>query len=336
MLRKFLLFSLFVMGVHTVTAAPLYTMRYSTANPKGSSAVVYAERFKLLAEKYSQGKIEVELHIDAELGTEQDNVMMTADGEVHMGTCAANNIAPFAPVMGILALPYMFPTEKSANHFVRQPIVDKLNKEVIASTNIRILSWMRMGYRTFTNAEKVVTKPSDLKGLRIRVPENDIMVATYRAWGVEPIPVAWAKTYNALATGLVNAKDNPLLNSIAMPNMTGTFYDVQKYITNIHFLLLFHPHFINEEYYQSLPDDIKEIVKKSAWEASEYATKWVDDRTQKTLDDLISKGMKYTEPADNEEEWIKLAKEKVWPQFYDKVGGKALVDEVVKVIESAK
>jgi len=331
--KLFIVFFLFILAFasNTYSQGPYY-IRYVTSNSVGSHQGFHLTNFKRLVEKYSNDQIKVLLIMDGKYGSEHDNVMGTAKGDIEMCVLAVNNATIYAPIVGVMTLPYIFPHREDAIRLFKHPIMEEMNKEMIRTANFRALSWIVGGYRVLSNSKKEVKTPADLQGLRIRVPLNDIMQATYRAWGIEPIPYAWNKVFDGLKTGFFDGQDNPYSDDLNMPNSNGQFHTVQKYITNIHYIMWTGPVLINEDYYQSLPKKLQQAVNRAAKDAAKLEWQWIDKSNQKLLGFLMNKGLKYTEPADNEKEWIAKAKT-VWPLFYDRIGGKAFVDRVVKVIE---
>lgn len=316
----------------SVSATPSYTLRFATANPEGSHYVAHLMRFKTLVERYSEGRIQIEPVIDGRYGSEHDNVMGTAEGDIQMSTVAVNNLTPFAPHVGFLSLPYLFDDASQARQLFNHPLMEEVNEQLAVSANVRVLGWLIGGYRVLTNARVAVRTPQDLADLKIRTPMNPIMIATFRAWGVEPLPIAWTETYSALQTGVADGQENPHIIYSNMPNADGEVFKVQRYITDIRYLLWTGPHLINESFYQSLPQDLKLALKKAASEAARYQWQWVEEYNRRQLDFLLSSGMELIKPADQEREWRRRAKT-VWPQFYTQVGGAPFIDRVLEIIK---
>ncbi len=312
-------------------ATPPYTLRFATANPEGSHYVAHLMKFKELVEQYSQGRIQVEPIIDGRYGSEHDNVMGTAEGDIQMTTVAVNNLTPFSPEVGFLTLPYLFENSGQARRLFRHPIMEEVNDRMISSANVRALGWLIGGYRVLTNNRKPIRKPEQLAGLKIRTPMNPIMVAAFRAWGVEPLPIAWTETYAALESGIADGQENPHVTYSSMPHANGEIYRVQKYITDIRYILWTGPHLINENFYQRLPEDLQQVLHRAAEEAAAYQWRWTENRNRRQLEWLLERGMVLATPADDERTWKALAVG-VWPDFYDSIGGRAFVQRVLKII----
>jgi len=139
--------------------------------------------------------------------------------------------------------------------------------------------------------------------------------------------MAWTETFNALQQKVVDGQDNPYI-----VNYTSKFQEVQKYITNIHYILWIGPLLASEAWYSSLPDDVKKIVDEAGMKAVKDERKFVENEEASALLGLVNAGMEVQQPADNEKEWIEKA-QAIWPEYYDKIGGKAFVDEVVNFLK---
>ncbi|MEH6813478.1 MAG: TRAP transporter substrate-binding protein [Motiliproteus sp.] len=294
-------------------AQPL-VIKFATANPQGSHYVAHLMKFKQLVESYSHRTILVDAIIDGRYGSEHDNVMGTAEGDIQMSTVAVNNLTPFAPSVGFLSLPYLFDNETQARTLFRHPIMSEVNSKMVEQANVRALGWMIGGFRVLTNNKRPVYQPSDLAGLKIRTPMNPIMVATFRSWGIEPLPIAWTETYAALEMGTVDGQENPHITYSAMPNANGHIYKVQKYITDIHYILWTGPHLINEDFYLSLTSEQRQILHRAADEAALYQWQWIAEQNSKQLQRLLDQGMVLLEPANEEQLW-KAKAISIWPQF---------------------
>jgi tripartite ATP-independent transporter DctP family solute receptor len=311
----------------TVVEAKDVTIKFATANPENSYHGVFGIAFKKYAEQMSNGRVTVELYLSGQMGSEQDNVNQVSSGIIQMSTQAVNNVTPFAPIVGFCSLPYMWNNFGEAWAVLDSPLREKLNQTMVKQGNFRAVAWMTGGFRVLTNSKKPVRSLEDLKGLRIRVPKNEIMIQAYKAWGINPVPMAWTEVFNALQQKVVDGQENPYAT---IPQEK--FYEVQKYVTNIHYILWIGPALVNETWYQGLPPDVRKIVDEAALKAQKDERDWAVGNEATSCLDAIEHGMDVTAPANDEEEWIEKGRS-IWPNFYDKIGGKAFVDEVVAFLE---
>ena len=159
------------------------------------------------------------------------------------------------------------------------------------------------------------------------MPGVTLQLETFRAWGVEPHPLAWSETFNGLQQGVVDGQENP-----HTVNRDQKFWEVQKYVTEVHYLYWVGPFLASERWYRKLDPQTKELVNKAVKEAVAYEWKWSEEQDSIARQECIDHGMVVDQLTD-EPKWIEAARS-VWPKLYDSVGGKALVDEAVAIISA--
>lgn len=305
------------------------TMIFEGSTAKYGGYWKYATKFKESLERLSVGKLKVQLKFG--VTTEHDIVMNIAEGKSHMGMVATNNLTPFAPSLGFLALPYMFPNEAGIKKLFHAPLIDEIADRAGLESNVRPLSFFIGGYRLLANSKKVVKKTTDLRGLRIRVPRNQLMIEAFRAWDIEPIPLPWTEVWPALESGMIQGQENPINIIFDGVNKTQEVWDILKYVTNIHYFMFTAPHMISESFYRQLSEESQMLVRKAAREAEVYSWELVKNEDIKMTQFAKSKGMIFVDPLNEKEDWQAKARS-IWPDFYFRVGGKELVDNVLEVI----
>ena len=303
------------------------TIRAATANPQGSLHVVAIDKFKEIVEKESNGAITVQTFYGGSLGDEQANVKQLRNAEILLAVLADGNLTPFAPQAGVFILPYMFPKISDAEKlFGNEAFMNKTADAIARQSRTRPLSWLVGGYRIITNSKKPINTMADLKGLKIRVPAVELQLAAFRSWGVEPHPLAWSETFNGLQQGVVDGQENPHAS-----NRDQKFWEVQKYITNIHYMLWVGPMLVSDPWFRRLDPQTKALVEKAAKEAAAYEWKWSAEQDEIALKECLARGMVINAVSDAPA-WTEAARS-VWPQFYDKVGGKAVVEEALAIMQ---
>lgn len=303
------------------------TFRVAMGDSLAGSQGAMTTKFKELFEQKTGGKYQLALFPSGQLGDEQDTVNTASLGNLDFSVLAVNNLTPFSPTVGILSLPYLIQSAEEAKKLTLGEVGDELVRNTVRDAKVRIVGWTYSGFRVLTNSKKPVRTVEDLQGLKIRVPRNQIMIASYRSWGVNPTPMSWNETFTALQQRVVDGQDNPYITISAMK-----FDQVQKYITNIRYIFSLEPIIMSESVFQRQPADVKKAILDAGKEASEYSYSWLlatEDRIKK---ELVSKGMEITDPADGEREFISRATQAVWPQFYNSIGGKDKLDRAVKLL----
>lgn len=302
------------------------TIRAATANPEGSLHTTAINKFKEIVEKESGGKIRVQTFYGGSMGDEQANARQLRTQEINLAVLAVGNLTPFAPKANIYYLPYMFPKIEAAYKLLGHEAFNAKTADIIATqSGTRPLSWLIGGYRHLTNSRRPVVKIEDLQGLKIRVPPVAIQLESFRAWGIEPHPLAWTETFNALQQGVVDGQENP-----HAVNRDQKFWEVQKYITQLHYLLWVGPMLLSDAWYQKLDPAAKALVTKAAQEAAQYEWKWAAEQDQIALKECLTRGMELHALKD-EPAWQERARS-LWPRFYEQVGGREAIDEALAIM----
>ncbi|WP_054302171.1 TRAP transporter substrate-binding protein [Gemmobacter sp. LW-1] len=278
---------------------------------------------KALEEK-SGGADSARLFLNGQLGDEQDTVTAAATGTLDFSILAINNITPFSPSVGTLTLPYVILSLEDAEKITQGEIGQQMVDRTVEDAGVRIIGWAYSGFRVLTNSRKPVTTVADLQGLVVRVPKNEIMIETYKSWGINPTPMAWSETFAALQQKVVDGQDNPYMTVHAMK-----FDEVQKYVTNIRYIFSIEPLIVSEQLFQSLSPEEQANVLAAGQEATLASGQFLRDQEAQIKTDLVAKGMEISDPADGEAEFIERATTTVWPKFYDSIGGKEVLNGVL-------
>ncbi|MBB3141313.1 TRAP transporter substrate-binding protein [Halomonas organivorans] len=283
--------------------------------------------FAELIEEKTDGEVTVKLFPNGQLGSEQDTVNNASMGLLDLSVLAINNITPFSPTVGVMTLPYVIQGPEDARTLTQGEVGEELTQNTIRDAGVRILGWAYSGCRRLTNSARPVASPADLDGLNIRVPKNEIMISAYQAWGVNPSPLAWSETFTALQQGVVDGQDNPYITIDAMK-----FYEVQDYVTDSCYVFSLEPLIISEGKFQSLSPETQELVLEAGQEATKHSYDYLIETEADIKHRLTEEhGMEIIQPANDEQEWIDLATG-IWPDFYDSIGGKEKLDEVLAAL----
>jgi len=325
--RKNVLVSMFAAAslAFTAPAALADTFKMAIGDAAGGTQWELGTSFAKAFSEKTGGKHKVDLFPNGQLGDEQDTVNNASMGLLDFSILAINNVTPFSPSVGVLTMPYVIQSAEDAKKLTQGEIGKELTENTIRDAGVRIVGWAYSGFRVLTNSKKPVTTLDDLKGLVIRVPKNEIMIATYQAWGVNPTPMSWAETFTALQQRVVDGQDNPYITVSAMK-----FNEVQKYITNIRYIFSLEPLIISEQVFQAQKPDVQKAILEAGREASEHSYKYLLETEEKIRAELTAKGMEISDPANGEKEWIEKATTTVWPKFYKSIGGKDKLDAALK------
>jgi len=336
MKRRFWIFTLAtVFGLTAVfgstAAAKTYTIILGVGVPATDNyGYLSCKRFKDLTEKYTGGQVKVDIYPGGQLGDEQETIRSMQIGTVHASMAAVNNYNVFAPSLGYYTLPYMFDSVEQFRK-VTDAMWENNNMWSVKEAGIRLLSILEINFRHLTNSKHPVKTLDDLKGLRIRVPRNKIMVSAFKSFGVEPVAMAFAETFNALQQGVIDGQEASYNIVVSQK-----FYEAQKYATMIGYIIHSGCIVISEKFLRSLPPDFQEAVVRAGKEAMYYERGLSDKMYQEDIKFLKSHGIEVFGPPLDKPEWVKRARAS-WPEAYKIIGGgdekkgKEIVDLVEKI-----
>ena len=254
---------------------------YETSEPYHTQALWAAGEIK----RRTNGRYEIDVFPASTLGKETDLNQALPLGTVdiiYTGTAFAGRVYP--PI-SIAAGPFIFRDYDHWQKFRNGPVFKDLAKGYEEkSGGAKILGYTYYGLRHLT-ANKMVTKPEDMKGMKLRVPDAPLFVMFPRAVGANPTPIAFAEVYLALQNGTVDAQENPLPTIDAKK-----FYEVQKYIILTGHITESLVTIMGAGTWAKLNDADRAIFSEVLWEASSRATQEIYDAENRLVTDFEKRG----------------------------------------------
>ena len=292
------------------------------------------ELFKSIVEEKTNGLVSVELYLQGELGDGRTCAEGVQLGTIEMTDIENAVMVNFNPCAALYDLPFLFQSLEHAHAVIDGEIGQTIAKQY-EELGFKHLGYEDGGFRYWTNDVRPIYAPSDLNGLKMRVMESEVMIATMNAFGATGVPMAFSELYTALQQGTVDGEDNPL-DTI----QDAHFSEVQDYLTLSQHFYYPRQYVMNLNFYNSLPEDVQKIIDDAAIEAVLFEREVCEEYNADIVDNLAEEGMQVNElTEEGKAEFIRLAQEKVWPQFYEQIGGgdeaagKAIVDQVVAMGE---
>jgi len=181
------------------------------ASSLGQACRVFAEA--VAATPVLDSVLQIEVHPDGELGSEVEMVKACASGALDLVFATSNVVAAQVPELGLLDAPFLFRDAAHAHATLDGPIGQEFVGP-LRDKGLHLLAWGENGVRHVT-AGKPVRGPSDLRGLRIRVPQSEVMLECFRALGAAPETLPFPQLFEALRTGRFEAQENPVATIVA-------------------------------------------------------------------------------------------------------------------------
>ena len=194
---------------------PEVTLVYAEVNPLDTIVGQTDTAFKEKVEELSGGSIKIDLQASGVLGAEADvlDAMLGHSGTVDMARLSASSLTNYgATKAGLLALPYVFSSREHFWNFAKSDVAQEfLSETEDLGLGIKGLTYGEEGFRHFFTA-KPVNSMEDLKGMKLRVSSDPVMVGTVESFGANATVVAVTELYSALQTGVVDGAEQPIAN----------------------------------------------------------------------------------------------------------------------------
>ena len=272
-------------------------------------------RFADLVKERTKGEIEVQVFPASQLGTEQEILEGVQLGTIHIFEGSTGAVGRFLPELEAFAGPYIWRDQDHLLKTVRGPLGEHLTQKLLKNYPMRILDmgWV-FGKRNLTTKNTPVRKPSDMKGLKIRVQPVTIYLETIKGMGGNPTPIDWKEVYMALQTGVADGQENPF-NVI----YTAKLFEVQKYLMLTEHMLQNQSVVISEKVFQSLTPEQRRIIQQSVIDAGNYQNDLIAKDDVESLEKLKQAGMTVIGPKEGlDREAFRKGTRYVFDLFKDK------------------
>ena len=301
MLALMLVFALAAPAAH----ADGRVLRWNEVNGETYGATVAAHAFADKLAEISGGALTIELYTNGTLGSEAESMQGIQMGTLDIFRGNASSLPNYgAEVIGSTGLPYVFKDMAQFEDVAESELGDKLLQSVAdADCGYIALGWLVEGPRSLFITPSVyekLGKPESfsfdmMNGLKIRVPETDLMVNTMKALNASATPIAYAELYTSLQSGVVDGAENGVTSY-----MDNSFNEVAPYyITDAHTfgcgVIL-----VSEDTWNSLSEEEQGWMKEAALEARTVCYEYNQKQEQACFDSFEEKGIKLLEVTDIE------------------------------------
>ncbi len=239
-----------------------------------------ANYFKMLLEQKSNGTMSCDVYTDNVLGSERELLEGCQFGNYDIILATNAPVASFLDDMYVLDIPWLFETKEQAYEVLDGPVGQELGKG-LEGIGLKLLQWQENSFRDLSTTERKVEKVEDLKGLKIRIMENEIQLATWKAYGSNPTPMAFTELFTALQQHTVDGQDNG-----AELTWQSKFCEVQKYF--IETKHIYSPYLIlmSLDKFNKLTPQQQEIVMEVSKEANDYERKRASEYEAVALENI--------------------------------------------------
>ncbi len=286
-----------------------------------------ADRFAELVEERSDGRIIINVYPDSQLGNDREITEQMQLGDIEFNAPFTGVLPAFVPQTQLFDLPFAFDDADMIYEAMHGPVGEVLNP-YLEQQGLRVLGYWDGGFKHMTNSIRPIASPEDMEGMRFRVSQSPLLISQFEALGARGIDIAFAELYTALQQGTVDGQENTLANIY-----TRRFYEAQDYMSLTSHGYLGYIFLVSDSFYQSLPDDLKQIVDETAAEVSTWQWKEARKENERFLDQLRETDLEITELSGEERQAFAERTRSVYDIFLDQVSG---AEELIEALDSVR
>ncbi|MCQ4726175.1 DctP family TRAP transporter solute-binding subunit [Anaerotignum faecicola] len=252
---------------------PELKIKMSTTVSDQSNASITANLFSDIVEERSGGKIKISVYPSDQLsgGNMSKGVEMIGQGAIDCAFEPVDVLAVLDESLLALSLPWTFESYEDAQANLEGTGGEYIKKALNAQ-GIEYLGAIHNGFRQLTNNKQEVTKPEDLKNMKLRVPGGDVFVEFFKEFGADPVAMSFSELFTALQQGTVDGQENGFDLIV-----TNKFYEVQKFTTAWNYSYGAFALVFNKATFDSYDDNTKALLQEAAAEACKVGCQNVVD-----------------------------------------------------------
>ncbi len=259
---------------------------YAAAHPVN---VALRDVFAPMVAEGTNGRYEIQVFDSSSLGAERELTEGVQLGTIEMGV-AGGLLSATYPRIGALELPFLFSDFEHVWRVFDGEIGDEVAED-FADAGLKVLAWLGNGFRAFSNSVRPINSVADARGIKMRMPENDVYINTGRALGFEVVAMGFGEVYNAMATGVIDGQDNPLATVFA-----SRFFEVQDYIAISNHIFSHGSIVMNMDLWNSLTAADQQVFQQAATEAAALQRRLLEEATDELIANLEAEGIQFSYP----------------------------------------
>lgn len=240
----------------------------------------------------SGGKLTGKTYHSGVLGSQPDAIEQMRLGSIDYAVFNLGPMGQVIPATNVVSLPFIFKSMDHMHRVLDGPVGEQLS-DAMAEKGIVALAWYDSGARSFYNSKKPITTPDDVKGMKVRVMNNDLFVNMVASMGGNATPMAFSEVYSSIKTGVVDGAENN------WPSYESTgHYEVAGYYSSTEHLIIPECFCVSTALWDGLSDEEKEVVKSAARRSAETQRELWAKRSNASREKVISAGVKFNEISD--------------------------------------
>lgn len=247
------------------------------------------KQFAAAVEKATGGKVAIDVFGNATLGSEEKMLIATQSGTQDLYMGALSPISARRKEMQIFDVPFLFASDAEAAAVLDGPVGRRM-LDGLADMNLHGLVWSGGAFRNMSNSKRPLNSMADMKGLKVRVMQSPMALASFNAMGMNAVPMAFTEVYPALEIKALDGYEHPVVDMYA-----NKMYEVQKYLTITNHVYTPVALLASKKWWSSLTPEQQLAVQKAAEETRGFQRTQELKQAAEVVAELKAKGMVVTE-----------------------------------------
>ncbi|MEG9488172.1 TRAP transporter substrate-binding protein [Mannheimia indoligenes] len=274
------------------TAQAESNFRFAYEAPRSDTQHIAAKKFNDLLQEKSNKSIKLSLFPDSTLGNAQTAISGVRGGTIDLAMSSSSNFTGLVSKLNVIDIPFIFKDRNHAYAALDGEIGQGLLKS-LEEQGLKGLAFWEVGFRAFSNSKHPITKPDDIKGLKIRTNQNPMYIQAFSILGANPVPMPLSELYTALETKAVDAQEHPI----------GIFWSAKLYEVQKYFSFTNHGYtplivVMNKAKFDALSPEQQKVLFETAQEAGQYQRQLNLENEQKIIDSLKKAGIEFVDNLD--------------------------------------
>ena len=265
---------------------PEYVLKFGHLANEDNTWHKSALEFAELVKEKTDGNVEIQVFPNSQLGKEMDLIRGMQMGTADF-TISGESMQNWAPLAALLAAPYAVRDLDHLKKVINSPANKKIGAQIIDKVKVRPVATFGRGPRNLTSNRKI-TKPEDLKGMILRVPNVPLFVSFWEAAGAKPTPMAFSEVFTSLQQGTIEGQENPLALI-----KSASFYEVQDYVNQTEHVTGWIYIIMSERKFQKLPKKYQDAILEAGKIVSDHALDNLVKEEEEYKKFLEEKGMEF-------------------------------------------
>lgn len=274
------------------TTAQADTWRGWNIHPPGYPNTIALESFAKEVKEATDGRVSPKVYNNSILGDQTDAIEQVRNGALDFANFNMGPMGPIVPATNVVSLPFIF---KNIDHMhrVMDGEVGQRFAEAMAEKNLVALSWFDSGARSFYNTKHAIRTPDDVKGLKLRVMNNDLYVQMADALGGNATPMSYSEVFQSLKTGVIDGAENnyPSYES-------SNHFEVAGYFSLTQHLIIPECLCISKRSWNALSESDQQAVREAAEHASTLQREEWTKRSEASREKVLAAGVSINEVDD--------------------------------------